>query len=144
MAKPKQGKAKSGETMHYSAGIIIKKDNKYLLIDRAIFPPGFASPAGHVDENETPEESAKREVKEETGLEAKKLKLLIHEEVPGNICHHGIRVHEWFVYEAEFEGELKISKGEAKSWGWYSPEEMKSIQMEEIWDYWFKKLGVLK
>ena len=144
MGKPKEGKTKEGTRKHYSAGVIIKKDGKYLLINRAIFPPGYASPAGHVDEKETPEEAVKRELKEETGLEARKLKLLIHEEVPGNVCHHGVSVHEWFVYGCEWEGKLKISKGEAKGWGWYSPKQMEELTLEKIWDYWFRKLGALK
>ncbi len=144
MSKPKEGKTKDGITKHYSAGVIVKKDSKYLLINRVQFPPGYASPAGHVDEGETPEEAVKRELKEEAGLEAKKLKLLIHEEVPGNICHRGVTVHEWFVFEAEWEGKPDVNVGEAKDWGWFSPEEMEKLTLEKIWYEWFKKLGVLK
>lgn len=143
MSNPKEGRTKQGAAKHYSAGVIIKKDGKYLLINRAIFPPGYASPAGHVDKTETPEQAAKRELKEEVGLEAKKLKLLIHEEIPGNLCHFGVSVHEWFVYDCEWKGTVKVSK-EAKDWGWYSPEQMKKLTLEKIWDYWFRKLEVLK
>jgi ADP-ribose pyrophosphatase YjhB (NUDIX family) len=55
---PKLGKTESGEDLHYSAGAIIKNDKgEFLIIERAKFPPGFAGPAGHVDEGETGEEA---------------------------------------------------------------------------------------
>ena len=52
MSNPKQGKSKDGKLMHYSVGALIKKDGKYLLIDRVKPPLGFAGIAGHIDEGE--------------------------------------------------------------------------------------------
>ena len=58
-------------------GILIIKDEKILLGHRC---EGWANgtwtmPGGKLDENEKPEDGAKREVKEETGLEIDKLEL---------------------------------------------------------------------
>jgi ADP-ribose pyrophosphatase YjhB (NUDIX family) len=52
---------------------LCQKDGKILLIERAKFPKGFACPAGHVDEDSDYETSAKRELKEEVGLDAENL-----------------------------------------------------------------------
>ena len=76
----KKGIASNGQTLHYSVGAIIKKDGKYLLIDR-VFPPfGLAGLAGHIDEGESPEQTIVREVEEESGLKVLKSKLLFEEE----------------------------------------------------------------
>lgn len=57
---------------------IIEKDNKILLIRRAgkTFHEKLAFPGGHVEYGETVENAAKREVKEETGLNIEIKKLL--------------------------------------------------------------------
>ncbi len=144
MGNSKEGIAEDGSKKHYSAGVIIEKDGKYLLLDRVKKPLGFASPAGHVDEGEDYETAGIREVLEEAGLRVLSLKLLIHEELPWNECSKGVGVHEWKVYSCKFEGEVKTNPAESKSYGWYTPEQMKNLNLEEVWNYWFKKLGVLE
>ena len=72
--------------MHYSVGALIERNGKYLLIDRAVTPFGFAGIAGHVDEGETEIETLKREVKEESGLEILSHELLFEEKVEKNRC----------------------------------------------------------
>jgi 8-oxo-dGTP pyrophosphatase MutT (NUDIX family) len=144
MDEDKKRISTEGGEKHISAGVIIRDRGRYLLIDRAKFPPGYACPAGHVDKGEKPEEAAARELKEETGLDTNMLKLVLREYVPWNMCNRGIKGHEWYVYECEWEGELIINRKEAKGWGWYSPDEMKSLTLEKVWDYFFRKLGILK
>ena len=61
---------------HTSVGIMVWRGDKLLLIERAKFPKGFAVPAGHVDGDATYEDSAKRELKEEVGLDAMGLRLI--------------------------------------------------------------------
>ncbi len=145
--KPKLGKSSKGKEMHYSAGAVIKKikdgEEKYLLIDRAIPPYGFAGVAGHVDKGERVEESLVREVKEECGLDVVGFKLLFKEEREGNWCSKGCKVHYWYLFECDVKGDVKRSLGEARSIAWFSKKEIKKLKLEPVWKYWFEKLGVL-
>jgi len=56
--------------------VIIEYEGKIVLIERKNPPYGYALPGGFVDYGETLEECAKREAKEETGLEIEDLELL--------------------------------------------------------------------
>jgi 8-oxo-dGTP pyrophosphatase MutT (NUDIX family) len=60
-----------------SAGVLIK-DDEVLLIHRVNKKDYFVFPGGGVEEGETIEEAAIREVKEETSIEVKIKKLLYH------------------------------------------------------------------
>ena len=130
--------------MHRSVGAIIKKNSKILMIDRAYFPFGWACPAGHIDDDETPEQALIREVKEETSLDIKTYKLLIHEFVSWNECVQGVKGHDWYVYEVgEWQGKVMQNKREEKAVGWFNRHQIKKLELEEIWQYWFKKLKIL-
>lgn len=145
--EPKTGASKNGQPMHYSVGAVIKRDGKYLLIDRRYEPLGFAGLAGHIDEGEGPEQALVREVKEESGLKIEKYYLLYCGRVEGNSCHWGINVHYWYLYACEASGEAVWNKEEEKSMGWYAAEQIKEMQkngkFEPVWERWFKKLGVV-
>jgi 8-oxo-dGTP pyrophosphatase MutT (NUDIX family) len=143
MGVPKIGKSKNGKPMHYSVGAVIKRKNKYLLIDRKIPPFGFAGLAGHIDEGENEIEALFREIEEESGLKIKKYKLLFEEEIDWNWCNYGIGSHYWYLFECEVAGKLKPNYAEMKSISWYSPEEIKKLKLEPVWEYWFKKLKVI-
>jgi len=129
--------------MHFSVGALIQKNGKYLLIDRASPPFGFAGVAGHIDEGEEPSEALNRELKEESGLTLKHAAMLIEEEVDGNVCSKGTTIHYWYVYGCEVTGTVKRNLRETKSIGWYSAEEIKKLKLEPIWQYWFKKLQII-
>jgi len=143
MAIPKQGKGRDGKLMHYSVGALIKKDGKYLLIDRVQPPFGFAGIAGHIDEGENPEQALKREVEEESGLKIEKYKLLFEEELDWNWCSKGVGIHYWYLYECDVSGKIKENYTETKSIGWYSAEEIKKLKLEPVWEYWFKKIKII-
>ncbi len=58
------------------AGVILKQDNKYLLVQEKQ-PKAFGLwnfPAGHIDEGETAEQAAIREAKEEVGFDVEIIK----------------------------------------------------------------------
>jgi ADP-ribose pyrophosphatase YjhB (NUDIX family) len=136
-----------GQPVHFSVGAIIKNEKgEYLLIDRLKKPFGFACPAGHVDEGETPLIAIIREVEEETGLKP----LVIEEteigdcsDAPKEACSRGIVNHVWYLYNVTASGELVVKADEVKSIGWYSIDKIKTLPMESIWKYWFTKLKLI-
>ncbi len=131
--------------MHISVGVIIKNNQgKILMIDRTFFPMGWACPAGHVDEGESPEHALIREFKEETNLDIKKYKLLIHEYVDWNKCIKGAKGHDWYVYEiTDWSGEIIQNKLEENAIKWVTKEEIKKEELEKIWQQRVKKLKIL-
>ena len=143
MKNCKEGKSKSGKLMHYSVGALIKRDNKYLLIDRVKPPLGFAGLAGHIDEGEDKIQSLKREVEEESGLKVDDYKILFEEELDWNQCSRGVDIHYWYLFECSVSGETKQNHIETKSIGWHSVDEIKKLKLEPVWEYWFKKLKII-
>ena len=138
MAEAKKGFSKDGRLMHYSVGAIIKKDKKYLLIDRATEPFGFAGIAGHVDVGENPEQALVREVKEESGLTVVRYALITERLFDRNKCSNGVNVHYWYLYMCGVTGDLEWNKREAKSIGYHTLEQMRELKLELVWKYWFK------
>lgn len=61
-----------------TTAVFLEKDGKILLVKRAEKPKkGFwDAPGGFIEKNESAEESAKREIKEELGIEIKKLEFI--------------------------------------------------------------------
>lgn len=143
MPDPKTAKTAEGELLHFSVGAVIRKNGKYLLIDRAIPPLGFAGIAGHIDEGENEEQAIIRETREEVGLELISKSLLFEEELDWNWCNKGVNSHYWYLFQCEVAGEINRSKGEAKAAGWFTKEEIKKLKLEPVWEYWFKKLNII-
>lgn len=150
---------------HTSVGMIVSKESKILLIERANFPKGFACPAGHVDGDESYELSATRELKEEVGLDAESLELLIDKRKDNPCKREGGSWHHWKVYKTEALGEIQRSLDETKKAGWYGLDEIKKLGarteeyvagkiseedwdknpgLEPIWFDWFKELKIIE
>jgi ADP-ribose pyrophosphatase YjhB (NUDIX family) len=138
---------------HTSVGMLIWKSDALLLIERRRPPYGFAPPAGHVDDHGSFEDAARAEIKEEVGLDTKKLTLLA-EGRKENHCRREDGVwHYWKIYEAETEGEVIASPDETKSYGWYTKDQIKELAektdwqsspgLEPVWKEWFSELGIL-
>lgn len=144
MGKPKIGQSSKGQIMHYSVGAIVKKGEKYLLIDRVKPPYGYAGLAGHVDEGESPQDALVREIREESGLNVVSFSKLYEEELDWNSCSKGVGVHYWSLYHCEVEGEVKRNTAETKAIGWFTKEQIKKLDLEPVWKYWFEKQGVLR
>jgi 8-oxo-dGTP pyrophosphatase MutT (NUDIX family) len=140
----KLGKSKDDKEMHYSAGVIVECNGKYLMLDRKNPPPGFACPAGHIDEGEEPKIAAIREVFEETGIKLEDVEFVCEEEVPWNYCKSGVEVHYWYLYKASTLSEnFVLEEEEEKSLAWYTVEEIKKLNIEPVWKYWFEKLKII-
>jgi ADP-ribose pyrophosphatase YjhB (NUDIX family) len=148
---------------HKSVGILVWKDGRLLLIERRNFPFGFAPPAGHLD-GDSYEEAAKRELKEEVGLEATDLKLLLEERADTSCRREKDGWHYWKIYESKVNGEVKHSPQETKQAGWYDLKQIRSLAektgryrkakisdedwqedpgIENVWLDWFNNLGII-
>ena len=78
-----------------AGGIILKKENnktKILLVEHK--DKTYVFPKGHIEKGETPEEAAKREIKEEVGLSDIK----ICEKI-GTVTRHSIKLDGTKVYK---------------------------------------------
>lgn len=124
---------------HKSVGMVVLKNQKLLLIERAKPPFGFAIPAGHVDDDQSFEAAAKRELSEEVGLKTIIMKLL-HEGRKNNLCRRKNGTwHYWKIYQMETEGEIKRSLSETNQAGWYSKSEITKLA-NKTRDYFKKKI----
>ncbi len=112
---------------HTSAGMILRDGEKILLIERRQFPFGFAAPAGHVDEGESFEDAAIRELREEVGLEATNLELVFEGDISNQCKRKNGDWHHWKVFDVSYRGEVKRSLGETKSYIWADQEKIKSL-----------------
>lgn len=151
---------------HKSVGILVWKDDLLLLIERGQPPFGFAPPAGHVDNDISFELAAKRELKEEVGLKAKDLKIVLEVKKDNQCRREKGTWHDWKIYVAQVvNSEINRSPTETKKAGWYSPSEIKTLAqktkaftadhisqadwdrnpgLEPVWYDHFKTLGILK
>lgn len=111
--------------------LVFNDAGRLLLIERAGWPKGFAPPAGHVDQHGMPEDAARTEVAEETGLTVVRLSPVLREWRPG-VC--GSRSepgpqgwgHAWTVFSAEVTG-APAPTAEARSVGWYGRAELQAL-----------------
>ncbi|MDZ4661714.1 MAG: NUDIX domain-containing protein [Pseudomonadota bacterium] len=147
-----------------SVGMLVWKDSDLLLIERKKPPFGFAPPAGHVDGDNSFEESAQRELKEEVGLDTKNIKLLIEGRKDNPCRREGGSWHYWKIYKIEAIGEIKRSEDETKQANFYKKDDLlllatktekylhgnieqsdweKSPGLEPVWYEWLKELKII-
>ncbi len=119
--------ADDGEYWHESAGIFVKNPaGKFLFFERLMFPFAMTVPAGHVDAGEEPFESAKREAKEEVGLDHISPVLFADEDIVGDSCRRGCDAHHWsaFLVKLEHDQDLEVTeKDEGEKPVWLSLDE---------------------
>jgi 8-oxo-dGTP pyrophosphatase MutT (NUDIX family) len=86
----------SDEYWHEVAGVFAAKpDGTFLFFDRTKYPLGGTIPAGHSDVGEHSIVTAKRELHEETGINANVLTPIATDDVWGDECRRGADVHRW-------------------------------------------------
>ncbi len=100
----------------------------YLLTQR---PPGkhlaglWEFPGGKVEDDESESDALRRELREELGIEAEVMDLLAETE------HAYPQFTVWLrLFEVRHETGTLTAR-EASGWGWYRPEEMKTLGMPE-------------
>lgn len=144
--------------------MLVWRDGSLLLIERKKPPFGFAPPAGHIDEDNSFEESAKRELKEEVGLNATNIELLVEGRKENPCRREGGAWHYWKIYKIEADGEVKRSEDETKQADFYTGDKLlllgnktqkylrgevkqddweKSPGLEPVWYEWLKELKLI-
>lgn len=100
-----------------SVGVIITNaDGKILLLEHLLRPAsGWGIPGGFIDRGEQPEEAARRELREETGIELKNLKML---------RVRTIDRHIEVLFRAESNDRAEVKSREIKSLDWFTVNEM--------------------
>lgn len=147
-----------------SVGMLVWQNDQLLLIERKKPPFGFAPPAGHVDDDKSFEVAAKRELKEEVGLEADMIELLIEGHKNNPCRREGGNWHYWKIYKVEAEGEIKRSKDETKQVNFYNKNDLLALAdktekylrgdinqndwetspgLEPVWYEWLKELKII-
>ena len=119
---------------------LIEKDDKFLLVNAKVGTPKglWNNPGGHKDE-ESIEDTVKREVKEETGFDVKVGKLI------GTYIFGETKK---YVYEAKIiGGKLECPPEEIEEAKWFSIDEVKKLQnitfgaLQSVIDYSNKKFN---
>ncbi len=122
----------------YGVIVVYKSvENLFLILqqyDEPIFKGSWTFPKGHHEGNETPKETALRELEEETGIteiELLDLSLIMHEEY--KIIKHEkqrLKVNDYFIGFVK-DQKVKIQENEISAYKWASYEEaIKTFQYE--------------
>ena len=107
------------------AGIFIRQVNKYLLVQEKN-PRAYGKwnlPAGHVDNGESLQDAAKREGKEETGLDIEVGKELLV--FTGETADHEVHIFEGKV----IGGQITWNQEELLDVRWFTKEEIKGLNL---------------
>ena len=105
-------------------GVMIFKDKKILFGKRknSHGEGEYATPGGHFEYMESFEESAKREVKEETGIEIENVKFLCLVNMKDYAPKH--YVHIWLTADWKSEEAKVMEPEKCESWSWYDLEDL--------------------
>jgi ADP-ribose pyrophosphatase YjhB (NUDIX family) len=111
-----------------AASVALRHDDRFLLVERGRAPARgqFAFPGGRLEAGESPEEAARRELFEETGLEAGALALFQVMDLGGDEESSGVlfRLH---VFTGLYVDGEPAARDDAASVGWYRVEEMEAL-----------------
>lgn len=112
---------------HDTASVVIKKDDKFLLIKRAHKPETnyWAIAGGHVDKGETAYQAVKREAREELGS------IEITTKRPVFVFVHDVDIghrHKSHIFLGRVKGKIRPSS-DAKAFGWFTLEQMKNMNI---------------
>ena len=107
--------------------MIIKNGNSIAVIFRKNYPEAYAMPAGHVDGDNPWSIAAKREAKEEVGMDVTQERQVFKGDIDNPCKRENGAHHNWEVSEAiSWTGDLK-SGDDAKAAYWKTYEEIRDL-----------------
>lgn len=118
-----------------ASSAIVRRADRLLLV-RRINPPSqdmFAFPGGRGEPGETPEQTALRELEEETGIVATRPQLFATYDLPSYDADGDLTSHFFLsVYTVEADGlATVIAADDAAEAGWYTLDEIRSLPAPE-------------
>lgn len=110
------------------AAVIENESGKVLLLNHVLrLDSGWGIPGGFMNRNEQPEEAVRRELREETGLELKNIKLF---------RARTFKRHVEILFHAQSDGIAEVKSPEINSLDWFEidkmPEKMNQNQKQII------------
>jgi ADP-ribose pyrophosphatase YjhB (NUDIX family) len=111
-----------------AASVALRDGDRFLLVERGRAPARgqFAFPGGRLEKGESPEEAARRELTEETGLAAGELALFQIMDLGGDEESGGVLFQLHVFTGIYVEGEA-AAQDDAASVGWYGIEEIEAL-----------------
>ena len=98
---------------------------------------------GHWDlDDATPEAAVAREVAEEAGIGICPEKPVFTETLK-EPCRRGADFHEWRLYRATVDRNTATLSDEADIIGWYTPDEIRGLDLTIPTEYFLKKLEII-
>lgn len=122
------------------AVLVVFNENKEILMQLRSDYKQWGFPGGGIELGETLEETAKRELEEETGLILDSLKLidLMSGEETYRVYPNGDKVYDvTAIYEVtKYHGEIKINDDESLGFKWFNLNEEPENMPEFMKNYW--------
>jgi len=112
-----------------AVGVVVNSEKKILICLSDRDNNDWKFPQGGIEENETPREAVKRELKEEVAIEITDDQILSEEKVVSYFFSNGfeIRLHPFLI---NYEGSsVTISREEFCEYKWMSPEEISTLKL---------------
>lgn len=112
-----------------------ESDTHFVLIHEFRLELGrriYGLPGGLIDGGETPEEAARRELHEETGLQLTAVRHIL----PSAACAVGLSDEQTIVLLGQAEGALHPAPGEDTQARWYTRDEIRALQETELFGSW--------
>ena len=111
------------------ASCVISNARGELLVQQRVYPEGrWCFPGGLMELGESVEDTARREVFEETGITVHRMRLIGVYSGPDHLCR-AANGDEWYVVNSAFfaldwSGEAKVNDAESVRLKWILPDEM--------------------
>ncbi|WP_115420637.1 NUDIX domain-containing protein [Ensifer sp. M14] len=115
-----------------ASSVILERDGHYLLVRRANPPSAdmYAFPGGRAEPGETPEETALRELQEETGIHARNPVLFETYDLPGKESEG--RHFFLSVFRAQADAAaVAVASDDAADLGWFTPDEIFALPIPD-------------